>query len=348
MERRARLLFSWREKAQALAGGRRLPREQDLPEAMDARKAAAYFDEQHRRARREADEFRARLRGCMENAQDLVRVALHQQRLLAARADEGRAGAKAVNDENRRLQEEIRTWGAEANLCSAVLAFESSKDLGGFIDLPLPRYESELERFMVAKGSDSESGARAESAPGETVSPSTGATGWPKRLRALVPKPLGPWDYISISVAMVAVLAAVIFFLYSTQFAGAVAFDVLPAPQGAWVLSVENRTPHKVTVAVPGNVAQGLAKVDYAVYVEMQDSGQGDFRRLPDAERAWVYGGSSGMGGGPVAVASGLSAKWTLSPGKLALPNPGTLLRVVVVSGHRTVCTRELAFQTRQ
>ena len=149
LERRARLLCSWREKARALAEGRRLPREQDLPQSMDARKTAAYFDDQHRKAQRKLDDFRGKLRERMESAQDLVRVALHQQKRLTAKAAEGHVDAKAVNEENKRLQTEIRRRGAEANLCNAVLALDTAQALGGFIDLPLPRYARELERFKV-------------------------------------------------------------------------------------------------------------------------------------------------------------------------------------------------------
>jgi hypothetical protein len=340
------LLFSWREKAQTLADGRRLPREQDLPQAMDARKAAAYFTEQSRKARRETDVFRKKLRERMESAQDLVRVALHQQRQLAVRAGERRISAKTANDENRRLQEEIRKRGEEANLCHRVLALESAEDLGGFIDLPLPRYARELERFLVSDSSDSNTGDRDHAGTGkEAASPNTSY--WLERLRSLAPKRLGRWDFIAIGAAGIAVLLALLYFLYSTQFAGAVAFDLLPAPQGAWVLSAENRTAHTVTVAVPGNAGQGTARADYAVFVEMRESGQTEFRRLPDADRAWVYGGTAGSDNGPVGVASRMTAKWTLSPGLLSVPGPDALLRIVVTSGHKPVFAQELAFETK-
>lgn len=348
LERRARLLFSWREKALALAEGRRLPREQDLPRAMDAGETAAYLNEQSRRAQRKTDEFRAKLRERMENAQDLVRVALHQQHTLVARAGEGRLNAKAINDENRRLQEEIRERGAEANLCHRVLALETAADLGGFIDLPLPRFARELERFTVSDSSDSDPSERAEKNTGKGDSPSPGRADWLERLRRLVPKQLGRWDFIAIGTAAVTVLLAALYFLYSTQFAGAVSFDVLPAPQGTWVLSMENRTTRTVTVAVPGNAGQDLAKADYAAYVEMKEAGQADFRRLPDTERAWVYGGTAGSDNGPVGVGSGLNAKWTLFPGKLAVPNPDALLRVVVLEGNRPIYAQDLAFETKQ
>lgn len=347
LERRVRLLYSWCEKAHALAEGRRLPHGQDLPQAMDAKKTAAYFDEQHRKAQRKLDEFRAKLRERMENAQDLVRVALHQQRLLTAKAAEGHVNAKAINDENRRLQAEIQERGSEANLCNAVLAPDTAEALGGFIDLPLPHYARELERFTVSDSSDSDSHNRAEKRPGENVSPSPRIPNWLKRLRPFLPKQLGRWDFIAIGAALVTVCVAGLYFLYSTQFAGMVAFDVLPAPQGTWVLSVENRTPRTVAVAVPGNAGQGRAGTDYAVYVEMEDSEKAEFRRLPDAERAWVYSGSAGTDNGPVEVGSGLNARWTLTPGKLAVPSPDALLRVVVLSGSRVVYAHELAFETR-
>jgi len=315
---------------------------------MDANRTAAYFDEQHRMARRKTDQFRTRLRERMENAQDLARVAVHQQRLLAARASEGHVNARAVNDENRRLQEEIRERGAEANLCNAVLALETAEALGGFIDLPLPRYPRELERFRASESSDSDSSDQNRAEAEKAASPSRSAAEWLKRLRALFPKQFGRWDFIAIGAALVSVFFALLYFLYSTQFAGAVAFDVLPAPQGAWVLSVENRTPHTVTVAVPGNAGQGPAPADYAVYVEMKPPGQTDFRRLPDAERSWVYAGGSGMGSGPVEVGSRLNAKWTLSPGMLPVPSPDALLRVVVMSGNRAVYAQELVFEAKR
>ncbi len=348
LERRARLLFSWREKAQALAEGRRPPHGEALPQATDAGKTAAYFADQYCSARRMTDEFQTGLRERMENAQDLVRVSLHQRQLLAARAGEGRIAAKTANDENRRLQEEIRERGAEANLCHRVLAFEKSEDLGGFIDLPLPRYAHELERFKVSESSDSDSRDRAEKETGKPASPPRGMADWLARFRASLSIRLGRWDFISIGTALATVFLALLYFLYSTQFAGAVAFNVLPAPQGVWVLSVENRTPRTVSIAVPGNAGQGLARVDYSVYVEMKAPGQTNFRRLPDAERAWVYDGSSGRGSGPVEVSSGLNARWTLSPGRLAAPSPDALLRVVVMSGSRTVYAQELVFATKQ
>ena len=347
LERRARLLFSWRGKAQALAEGVRPPREQDLPGDMDAPKAAAYFAEQSRNAQRKTDEFRGKLRERMENAQDLVRVALHQQRALAVRANEGRISAQAANDENRRLQEEIRVRGTEANLCHRMLALETAEDLGGFIDLPLPRYARELERFMSADSSDSDSSDRAERETGKNASPSPGTAGWLGQLRGLVPKQLGRWDRIAMGTAGVTVLLAALYILYSTQFAGKVAFDVLPAPQGTWVLSVENRTTRTVTVAVPGNAGQGSVRADYAVIVEMRDAGENEFRRLPDVERAWVYSGSASSDNGPVGVGSGLSAKWTLSPGLLAVPNPNALLRVVVLAGNRPIYAQDLAIETK-
>ncbi len=348
LERRARLLFSWRDKAQALADGRRLPREQDLPQAMDAKKAAAYFAEQYRKARRETDAFRKRLRERMENAQDLVRVALHQQRGLAARAGEQRISAKSANDENRRLQEEVRERGTEANLCHRVLALETVEDLGGFIDLPLPRYARELERFRMSESSsDSQSGDRKDAKTGKEASPSSNPADWMERLRRLAPKGLGRWDFIAIGAAAVTVVVAALYFLYNTQFSGAVSFDVLPAPQGAWVLSLENKTAHTVTVEVPGNAGQGAAQADYAVFVEMKEAGGTDFQRLPDAEHAWVYAGPAGGDNGPVGVGSGLEARWTLSPGMLGVPTPDALLRVVVLSGTRSVFAQELAIQTK-
>ena len=348
LERRARLLFSWRDKAQALAEGERLPRDQDLPQAMDSGKAAAYFAEQSRRARRKTDEFRVKLRERMENAQDLVRVALHQQRALAARAGGGRIDAQEANDENRRLQEELRERGMEANLCHRILALETVEDLGGFIDLPLPRYARELERFRVSESSDSDSSSdREDRETGQDGARSPGMAVWLGQLRRLVPKNLGRWDFIAVGAAGITVLFAALYFLYSTQFAGAVNFDVLPAPQGTWVLSVENRTTHTVAVAVPGNAGQGSARADYAVFVEMQEPGQSAFRRLPDAERAWVYEGSAGSDNGPVGVASGLSAKWTLSPDKLAMPDPKALLRVVVLAGSRPIYAQDLAIETK-
>ncbi len=348
LERRARLLYSWRERARLLATGRRLPREQDLPQAMDAMRAAVYFDEQQRKAQRKLDEFRTRLRERMENAQDLARVAAHQQRLLAARAAEGHVNARAVNEENRRLQAEIRERGTEANLCNAVLALDTVEGHGGLIDLPLTRYAGELERFKVSDSSSSDSQDPAKRESGKNGSPSsTVAPAWLKRLRPWLPKELGHWDFIAVGAALATVFAAALCFLYFTRFAGSVAFDALPAPQGAWVLSVDNGTPRTVTVAVPGNAGQGLAAADYAVHVEAKEPGQADFQRLPDSPSAWVYGGSAGIGNGPVEVGPGLNAKWTLSPGMLALPNPDTLLRVIVLSGRRMVYAQELAFETK-
>ena len=347
LERRACLLFSWREKAQALADGRRLPREQDLPKAMDARRAADYFLDQLRRARRETDKFRARLRERMENAQDLVRVALHQQKQLGGRVAGGRLGAKEANDENRRLQEEIRERGNEANVCHHLIALETAEDLGGFIDLPLPRYAQELQRFAAPPdSSDPEPGGGRSNAPEDGAHPVKTA-GWKGRLRGRLPQRLGRWDAVAVAAAVVAVLLAGLYVFYSTQISGSVSFDMLPAPQGTWVLSVDNKTGHAITVAVPGDAGQGTTRPDYAVFVEMRGTGQTDFRRLPGVEKAWVYGGGAGSGNGPVAVAAHMNARWTLSPGLLSVPEPDALLRVVVMSGGRQVCVRELAFETR-
>ncbi len=348
LERRACLLLSWRENARALAEGRRLPREQDLPQVMDAARAAAYFTEQSRRACRETEAFRKKLRERMENAQDLVRVALHQQRGLAGRVDGGRIGAKAANDENRRLQEEIRERGAEANLCHRVLALETADALGGFIDLPLPRYAGEIRRFTASDSSDSDSNDRKDAKAGTAASLSPDTAGWTGRLRGLFPKKLGRADLVAICAAAVAVLLSIVYILYSTGFAGSVSFDVLPAPQGVWVLSMENKTAHTVTVAVPGNGGKDAARADYTVFVEMQESGQTEFRRLPDTEHAWVYSGTAGTDGGPVNVGAGLNAKWTLNPRTLSLPAPDALLRVLVMSGHRPIFAQELAFETKQ
>jgi len=346
LARRARLLYSWCEKARLLATGRRVAREQDLPQPMDAVRTAAYLDEQHRKAQRKLDEFLAKLRERMEDAQDLARVAAHQQRLLAAKAAEGQIDAKTANEENHRLQAEIRERGSEANLCNAVLALDSAESHGGFIDLPLTRYARELERFKVSDSSSSDSRDPAEKKP-ERDAPVPPVPAWVKQMQALIPLQLGRWDVIAIGVALATVFVAALYFLYSTQFSGSVSFDMLPAPQGTWVLSVENKTPRKITMAVPGNVGQSTAKADYAVYVEMKESGQADFRRLPDTERAWVYGGTANAGDGPTEVGPGLNAKWTLSPAHLTLPSPDALLRVVVMSGNRTVHAQELIFETK-
>lgn len=327
LERRYRMILSWRDKARAVRDGARKARDFDLPPGLPADRAPAWFEKQAQLAEETLAEIRGKLAQRREKAQDHVRVAAHRQSRLPALVSGGKMTPVQANEENRRLQREIETQGAEATLCGALLAAEKAEDLGARIDLPLVRYFKEIERF-ASQEEDSEGDENPRIPPRPAPAPP-------------VPKPVaqkksGDWfpaswtrsDRYAVGIAAVLVFSVIALAVYFLQFSGGVKFDLLPGPQGVWRLVCENGSPKELRV---GFGAGGAAPQTYTVILEYASAGEGAFQRVKDIDRVWIYRGPA-ADGDSVPVPPRMGAEWQLNLNSVSTPEPFETLRVRVLS----------------
>ena len=324
LERRYRLLLSWRDKAAALRDRTRSSREFDLPPGMPPEGADEWFDAQSAASAAALAEMRASLANRREAAQDRVRVAVYRQKRLPDRVAEGKIGAAEANNENRALSAEIEEQGALANLCNQLLGTDSPAELGGRIDLPLPRYEKELNRFALP-GKDGGAPPHPEKiydTPREKV-PSAALRGRrPPRFPALTRT-----DRRALLLAVVATLCVAGFAAHRMFFSGEVRFDLLAGPGGVWRLVCDNDSPREIFVQC-GQAPAGGGVRPHTVTLELGAEDGSGFTLFAVPERVWVWRGPGGGEGTVRAVPARMKGEWTLNLNHLSPPEAGGVLRV--------------------
>lgn len=328
LERRHRLLLSWRDKSAALRDGARKPREFDLPPGMDWASTDGWFREQGVRAEAALAEMRAHLANRREAAQDRVRVAVYRQKRLPDRVAEGKIAAAEANSENHALVREIEEQGALANLCNQLLAVEDVSELGGRIDLPLPRYEKELKRFSLpGKGDDAPPHPeKIFDTPREKVSPAALRARRPPRFSAL-----SRTDRRALLLAAVATLCVAGFAAHRMLFSGEVRFDLLPGPNGVWRLVCDNDSPREISVQC-GQASAGGGVRPYAVTLEFGAGDGGGFSLFAVPDRVWTWRGPGADEGTVRALPARMKGEWTLNLNALSPPEGTGVLRVRAAS----------------
>jgi len=338
LERRHRLLLSWRDKAAALRSGARKPREFDLPPGMDWASNDGWFKEQGARAEAALAEMRAHLANRREAAQDRVRVAVYRQKRLPDRVAEGKLGAAEANDENRSLTREIEEQGALANLCNHLLAVGDVSELGGRIDLPLPRYEKELKRFSLP-GKDGGAPPHTEKiydTPREPAAPAV-----LRGRRGTFFSALSRTDRRALLLAAAAVLCVAGFAAHRMLFSGEVRFDLLPGPNGVWRLVCDNDSPREVSVQCGQAPAAGGAR-PYSVTLEFGTADAGGFALFTVPDRVWVWRGPGADEGTVRVLQPRMKGEWTLNLNSLPPPEDSDALRVRAASPTGRVLMEEI------
>lgn len=328
LERRYRLLLSWRDKAAALRDRTRSSREFDLPPGLSADVADDWFDAQCEVSAAALAEMRASLANRREAAQDRVRVAVYRQKRLPDRVAEGKIGAAAANDENRALSGEIEEQGALANLCNQLLATDSPAELGGRIDLPLPRYEKELKRFALPGKGDNPPPhpEKIYDTPREKVSPAA-----LRARRSPLFSALSRTDRRALLLAAVATLCVAGFAAHRMLFSGEVRFDLLPGPNGVWRLVCDNDSPREISVQC-GQAPAGGGVRPYAVTLEFGAEGGEGFSLFGVPDRVWVWRGPGADEGTVRALPARMKGEWTLNLNSLSPPEEAAMLRVRAAS----------------
>lgn len=342
--RRLQMVLSWREKAAALASGERPPRDSDLPPGPEAAPSERYFQEQLNLAEKTLAGLRGEHRELCGQSADLARIATHQSSRLPDQVRSGALSARAANDENRRLQGELAGHGGTANFLNRLLRAENSGDVGGFIDLPLPRYAREYRRISELTGDREASGGNA---PSPVPSPpSTGGGVLPRGRKRFAS--LGLWDLTALAVAVVVVAGGWLYYQQRLH-SGGLQVELLPAGGGTWRLSVTNKGLVAAKVAVPHDSAGADSGKCHTAALEARGADGGGFRRIPGTAPAWKCLGLSPDPGRPLSVEPGLTANWLFDPSLLVLQEPAESLRITFTSpGGRVIIEEPLQISVKR
>ena len=157
-----RLALSRREKATGLLAEAEAAFVQGLLDQEQLTSQQERCQQEQASATAEIERYRQLAQAHGETLRAELRACRHEQAHLPGRVAAGKLSPQQANDRNRELTQRINALRAELRDIEAAITAESSKELGGFIDLPFERYHQQIRAI---------GGTAATGANGETQGP---------------------------------------------------------------------------------------------------------------------------------------------------------------------------------
>ncbi|MBI2435244.1 MAG: hypothetical protein HYV26_20495 [Candidatus Hydrogenedentes bacterium] len=303
LQRQLRLVLSWREKARRMEGIVTAAAAQGRLDAEQRQFKETTYDAHIYAAETHLKQLRQQSQTLLTRWAAELRQALQKQERLLDLAGSGRWSPQKVNDRNRALLEQIEGLRMEIDHLNHLLQAEKAETLGGFVDLPVEQYATEVDV--------------PEKSPTRRF--------WEE-------------NRLTLFVAGVTLVIGVCGAFYYKTWGSVVTFTSQPPARPGEPISLEchNKTLTTITWYVPWVTADAKARNRdaYGVDLYLRETGSTGFHLYSTATSFWKRKGMAANFQEPIRVQSGMSARASLDLQALRELAPGiTALRIVCSRG---------------